>query len=145
MNVAAEKKYGKFFADLLIDPSSLFIISSDFCHWGSRFQYTFLPPAPPTTTSEIHQRIEALDREAMDLISKCDADGFKDYLKRTENTICGRHPISVLLSAVKSLMDSGRVNDASITFTHYAQSNPVKSKSDSSVSYASAHLTFSIC
>lgn len=141
LNVAAEKMYGKFFADILIDPSNLFIVSSDFCHWGSRFQYTFLPSAPPR--HKIHERIEALDREAMDIIAKCDADGFKEYLKRTENTICGRHPISVLLFAVKSLKDSCRVNDASFTFTHYEQSNPAKSKSDSSVSYASAHLTFS--
>ena len=33
-----EVKYGKMFAKYLNDPENLFVISSDFCHWGSRFR-----------------------------------------------------------------------------------------------------------
>ena len=29
-----EKLYGELFAPYLSDPSNLFVISSDFCHWG---------------------------------------------------------------------------------------------------------------
>ena len=29
-----EAAYGKIFSQYLNDPSNLFIISSDFCHWG---------------------------------------------------------------------------------------------------------------
>ena len=36
-----EVKYGQIFAKYLNDPSSLFVVSSDFCHWGQRFRYTF--------------------------------------------------------------------------------------------------------
>lgn len=36
-----EARYGKILGPYLDDPSNLFIISSDFCHWGSRFNYTF--------------------------------------------------------------------------------------------------------
>lgn len=33
----------------------------------------------------------------MDIIETGDADSFKQYLQQYENTICGRHPISVFL------------------------------------------------
>ena len=32
-------KYGRIFARYLSDPSNVFVISSDFCHWGQRFRY----------------------------------------------------------------------------------------------------------
>ncbi|CAO3616003.1 unnamed protein product [Cunninghamella echinulata] len=32
-----EDKYGKIFGQYLSDPSNLFIVSSDFCHWGKGF------------------------------------------------------------------------------------------------------------
>ncbi len=28
-------------APYLDDPGNVFIVSSDFCHWGQRFQFTF--------------------------------------------------------------------------------------------------------
>lgn len=31
--------YGKILAKYYIDPSVLFVISSDFCHWGKRFKF----------------------------------------------------------------------------------------------------------
>ena len=34
----------------------------------------------------------------MDVIEKLDPGGFCDYLKKYRNTICGRHPIGVLLN-----------------------------------------------
>ena len=36
----SEAAYGELLAPYLDDPSNLFIISSDFCHWGMRFNYT---------------------------------------------------------------------------------------------------------
>ena len=29
-----EQRYGRIFAKYLADPENLFVISSDFCHWG---------------------------------------------------------------------------------------------------------------
>ena len=52
-----EAKYGQIFAKYLADPSNLFIISSDFCHWGDRFHYTYYDQ----TKGSIHQSIKALD------------------------------------------------------------------------------------
>ena len=36
---AAEKTYGEIFAPYYRDPSTMFIISTDFCHWGHNFDY----------------------------------------------------------------------------------------------------------
>ena len=35
-----ERMYGELFAPYLKDPENLFVISSDFCHWGKRFRFT---------------------------------------------------------------------------------------------------------
>lgn len=34
INSHQEQEYGKFFGPYLADPENLFVISSDFCHWG---------------------------------------------------------------------------------------------------------------
>ncbi len=36
--------------------------------------------------------------QAMDIIESMDPVAFSDYLKKYQNTICGRHPIGVLLN-----------------------------------------------
>lgn len=33
-------KYAKLFKTYFMDQQTLFIISSDFCHWGKRFNFT---------------------------------------------------------------------------------------------------------
>lgn len=72
-------------------------------------------------------------------------EGFADYLARTQNTICGRHPIGVLLGVLAELEDpEDGVNkrQASIKWVRYEQSSQCLSTSDSSVSYASAYVVF---
>jgi MEMO1 family protein len=95
LSLDAERDYGVLLAPYLADPHTLFVVSSDFCHWGKRFRYTYLDPA----CKEIYQSIEKTDREGMRLIEAKDPQGFAKYLQTTKNTICGRHPIGVLLQA----------------------------------------------
>ena len=38
-----EVAYGRVFSQYLADPHNLFVVSSDFCHWGE----PWLPPLPP--------------------------------------------------------------------------------------------------
>lgn len=92
LSIEREKEFGSLLAPYLKDPENFFIISSDFCHWGSRFRYQYTRPDKP-----IHESIEELDRQGMDLIERQDPEGFAKYLKEFENTICGRHPIAILL------------------------------------------------
>lgn len=53
-----ERMYGEIFAPYLADPQNLFVISSDFCHWGSRFRYDY----HDKSAGPIWKSIENLDK-----------------------------------------------------------------------------------
>lgn len=88
----------------------------------------------------IYKSIEKLDHDGMSIIEKLNPPEFTKYLQKYQNTICGRHPISILLQAVQALVASNY--RMSFKFLKYAQSNQVTTQSDSSVSYASGSLIF---
>lgn len=51
-NASVERALGKLLAPYIADESNAFVISSDFCHWGSRFSYTYyIADAPSPATS----------------------------------------------------------------------------------------------
>lgn len=62
-----EAIYGQLLAKYADDPRTLFIVSSDFCHWGTRFNYTFTDKSkvPPVLDISLQQRSLAYqaDRE----------------------------------------------------------------------------------
>jgi predicted class III extradiol MEMO1 family dioxygenase len=176
--------------------ADFFIVSSDFCHWGSRFRYQ---PHDSTKGSAIHEYIRWLDHRGMTLIESQDITGFENYLREHRNTICGRHPICVFMRAMRHASqtngsDNSNSNshssssngsngrngystngkqtdgkgavvggssrgssegssstpstggavpegDFSVVFVQYAQSSACMSKTDSSVSYASALIS----
>lgn len=62
----------------------------------NRFNYTHYDKKH----GAIYKSIEALDKMGMDIIETGDPDAFKQYLLETDNTICGRHPISVFLHVI---------------------------------------------
>eukprot|EP00744_Colponema_vietnamica_P011462 GILI01016127.1.p1 GENE.GILI01016127.1~~GILI01016127.1.p1 ORF type:complete len:292 (+),score=85.72 GILI01016127.1:834-1709(+) len=126
---ASERYYGSLLAPYLADPSNLFVISSDFCHWGERFQYQRVDRDAPSIAASI----EALDRRGMAVIEQQDPRGWRSYLKETRNTVCGRHPIGVLLQAISQCPLPLHTK-----FVHYAQSSACQSMQDSSVSYAAS-------
>jgi len=96
---AKYKDYAKKLIHLFKDERTVFIVSSDFCHWGSNFDYYRLHPDTPD--GEISKSIEKLDREGMSLIESHSLAGFMAYLKDTKNTICGRNPIQLLLALIE--------------------------------------------
>ena len=135
--------YSKLLLPYFQDPSNLFVISSDFCHWGQRFGFTSYyknGPEPNSTTalnfpSEIYKGIEAMDKHAMEMISqkKGAYDSFYNYMKSTKNTICGRNPILLVLK-----MNEMNGEQLNMDLLRYSQSSKVQSERDSSVSYAAA-------
>lgn len=129
-NLDNEKEiyFGKILSEYLKDDRTLFIISSDFCHWGKDFDYY----PRDDKFKEVSDYIEQLDKRGIDLITDQDVEGFSEYLVETENTICGRHPIAVYLNALKY---SGLKTKTE--FIYYKQSGKINKKSTSSVSYAS--------
>ncbi|XP_026447954.1 protein MEMO1-like [Papaver somniferum] len=132
LNSQIEAMYGKLLAKYVDDPNNFFSVSSDFCHWGSRFNFMHYD----RKHGAIHESIEALDKMGMDIIESGDAEAFKKYLSEYENTICGRHPISVFLHMLKNCSTKIKIN-----FLQYDQSSHCKTTRDSSVSYASAAAT----
>ncbi|KAK7694607.1 hypothetical protein QCA50_001793 [Cerrena zonata] len=54
INKSTEEQFGAIVAPYLTQPNTMFVVSSDFCHWGTRFQYTFYyPESPPSSKSPI--------------------------------------------------------------------------------------------
>ncbi|CAN1828450.1 Protein MEMO1 [Linum perenne] len=129
LNAESESMYGKLLANYIDDPKNFFSVSSDFCHWGTRFNYTHYD----REHGAIYKSIEALDKMGMDIIETGDPDSFKKYLQEYDNTICGRHPIGVFLHMLKNCSAKIKIN-----FLRYEQSSQCRTTRDSSVSYASA-------
>ena len=131
LTIKRRNKYGKILSDYIKEDENLFVISSDFCHWGRNFGYT---PYSKEISKDINEYIKYLDHQGIEHIENQDSDGFVGYLADTKNTICGRHPITVFLEALKF---SGL---STVTkFVKYAQSSKVQYKNDSSVSYAASY------
>lgn len=133
LSEAKERHFGRIFASWLGDGETFFVISSDFCHWGTRFRYTPVD----ADCSSIWKSIENMDREGMALIEAGHHDAFCRYQQRTQNTVCGRHPIGVFMSALAYC--EAHADYRFVTrFVRYKQSSRCVNMSDSSVSYASA-------
>ncbi|XP_054796441.1 uncharacterized protein LOC129301854 [Prosopis cineraria] len=124
-----EAMYGHTLAKYADDPNNFFCVSSDFCHWGIRFDYTYYDKEH----GPIYKSIEALDKKGMEAIETGGPDAFLQYRMQYDNTICGRYAIAVYLNMLKSC--ESRVK---IEFLQYEQSGQCRSLWDSSVSYASA-------
>ncbi|KAB2619035.1 Protein MEMO1 [Pyrus ussuriensis x Pyrus communis] len=126
LKAESEAMYGQFLAKYVDDPQNFFSVSSDFCHWGSRFNYMHYDKKH----GAIHKSIEALDRMGMEIIETGNPDAFKQYLSEFDNTICGRHPISVFLHMLRNCSTKIKIN-----FLRYEQSSQCKTTRDSSVSH----------
>jgi len=74
------------------DGRSLFLVSSDFTHYGESYGY-----AP--FREGARERIEALDRGAWELILARDPDGLLAYRERTGITMCGLDAAALALTA----------------------------------------------
>jgi len=163
-SVEQEKAFGELLAPYLKDPQNAFIVSSDFCHWGSRFSYRpkYSNGAVRNMDSRgsggdlgvdverleneggaqppIHEVIRVLDEMAMDAVKTGDHSVFYKTVQDTENTVCGRHPIGVVVAGLEILASEGlESGKGKFKFVQYQRSDLVKRMSDSSVSYASAY------
>ena len=79
------------------------IASSDFTHYGAKYNY--IPFVHNKKTG-----IYALDRRAIEYIELLKADKFLEYVRRTKTNICGAGAIAVAIELVKILgAGSGRL------------------------------------
>lgn len=120
---------------------------------GHRFEYQFYRNAEHPdginltryskkseySSRHIYESIEDVNREGMRLISSGNPHDFGVYLKKTGNTVCGRHPIGVAISALHALEQLERpivAHKNKFSWIHESESNKVRDPRDSSVSYA---------
>lgn len=88
LDVPSQDYYAKVLVKYFDDPNTIFIISSDFCHWGkrffffwncsnclTRFSYTYYQK----DDGKIYQSIEKLDKKALERIEMHDAK-YSDFV-----------------------------------------------------------------
>ncbi|KAL9124294.1 MAG: hypothetical protein Q9217_006362 [Psora testacea] len=148
-NPHTERTYGSLLAPYLADPSNIFIVSSDFCHWGSRFSYTYYLPSLASLPKDgrslgkreapsdppIYESIARIDKMAMSAIESGSYGAFLSNLRDTGNTVCGRHPIGVVMAAIEILKQEGKLTDEKgrFRFVRYERSSEVHEARDSSI------------
>lgn len=178
-----ERAFGNLLAPYLADPENAFVISSDFCHWGLRFRYTYYVPGAPKPgpvlplssdtlpqpgadakavaqaiesvssghalrrqdrvgrdEPAIHESISAFDIATMAAITTGSTETFLNTLRSTDNTVCGRHPIGVIMAALEAVTGNQSADrQGKFRFLRYERSQDVEDVSESSVSYVSAY------
>ncbi len=113
----------------LDDARTLFVFSSDFAHYGPRYEFQPFGALSPL----VKERIRAMDERGVALLAGLDARGFRDYLAETGNTICGRHGLATLLELLSRVAPRARA----VPLAHYASSDLPGATDRSSVSYVS--------
>lgn len=108
----------------LDDGGTLFVVSSDFTHYGASFEYQ---PFPSLGPRQVADELWRLDEPAIELVRHVDATGFEEYVERTGITICGRAPIAAFLHAASGLAGE---------LVAYSTSLDVTGDYEHSVSYA---------
>ena len=125
LDLAASRSMAEILLSL-VDEETLVTVSSDFTHYGSNYGY-----AP--FKEDIPENLEKLDMGAYAQIRDRDAQGFYNYIQETGATICGRCPITVLLSMLPG--------DAEAHSLRYDTSGALTKDFSNSVSYLSVGFT----
>ena len=79
----------------LASETTIFVVSSDFTHYGSRFAYE---PFPARDAEQVRTQLRELDMGAIAPVLQGDARAFQHYLTETGATVCGRVPLAAFLS-----------------------------------------------
>ena len=123
---AVERGFAERLAKLE-DGRTLFVFSSDFSHYGPRFDYQPFGALSP----DVRAKIRAMNDRAAALLEAVDAKGFRAYLSETGNTICGRNGLVTMLELLPRIAPQAR----GVPLAHYASGDIPGIQDDSSVSY----------
>lgn len=124
-NIAAEKIANDLVP--LWSDDTLWVISSDFTHYGESFGY--IP-----FTDNVQENIEKLDHEAIEHILNMNYESFSKFVDETSATICGSNPIKIFLSILKIMR--GRDKAFKAKLIDYTNSGLQTGDFSHSVSYA---------
>ncbi|KAA0251948.1 AmmeMemoRadiSam system protein B [Acidobacteria bacterium ACD] len=118
---------------LLDDGKTLFVFSSDFTHYGPRFEYQ---PFGRLTT-DVGHKVRHQDGEAVGLLASLDAAGFRGFLDQTGATICGRHGLSTMVELLSRIAPGAHAS----VLAHYASAELPFVKDDGTVDYVAMAFT----
>ena len=107
----------------LDDGRTLFVFSSDFAHYGPRFDFQPFGALSPAVRDEGARDGRPRRRRSSRSV---DARGFRDYLRETGNTICGRHGLATLLELLPRIAPRARA----VPLAHYASADLPGMKDD---------------
>ena len=117
----------------------LVLVSSDFTHYGPRYDFT-------PFADDAAKHVRELDQSAFQYLHNIDLPGFIDFRERTRDTICGYYPCTVMLSMLppethatllsyrtsRDIVDTG--DDNSVSYLAIVFSNNASSASSNSAS-----------
>jgi MEMO1 family protein len=89
---------------------TLWVISSDFTHYGSQFGYV-------PFTDNVPENLQKLDFGAIEKILDFDLNGFEEYLRKTGATICGRNPIMIMLAVAELAKNRDQLKTKLVEYT----------------------------
>ena len=156
-NAEINDQLGILLANAFKDPHfhNYIIVSSDFCHWGKRFGYTAYASSEEdikelmseqggddleslTTRSKldhhdvsIWESISILDHYAMNMLGKMNVDQWELYLEATGNTICGQHPLKLVIGMIEREIKETSRKEWKWHWLDYSQSSHAKKITDS--------------
>ncbi len=110
----------------VVSDDTLVIVSTDFTHYGPRFDYV-------PFTDNIPDQLKTLDMDAFDIIKTLNTRAFLTHIEETGATLCGQSSIAILLSMLDSATQSHLID--------YTTSGALTNDYDNSVSYVSACFT----
>lgn len=113
-------------AEYIVEHNSLIVVSSDFCHYGPRFQFT-----PLIQGKTANETVTMLDNKCINGVM-LGADSFEEALKETQNTVCGHYTIKTCLCILEGLNLNVKKE-----LLFYTKSDEPKTTRDHSVSYVS--------
>jgi len=116
------QKAAKLLRPLLNRPDVLFVISSDFTHYGPNYDYVPFTDKRP-------ENLKKLADQALGTIKRLDMSAFMEHRQTTGDTICGFFPISVLLAMLPQ--------DTTVELVHFDTSGRISNNYENSVSYLS--------
>jgi len=114
----------------IVDSHTVVVASSDFTHRGANYGYE-VPDGP----GDLQTRLARLDQGSIDQITKLSRPGLLAYAEKTGTTICGLHPIALLLELL------GRFPGSKPHLVSHYTSGDVTSDWSSSVTYIGMAFT----
>jgi AmmeMemoRadiSam system protein B len=123
---AAAHAFGQTLRGML-DSRTLFVVSTDFTHYGPSFDYV-------PFTENVPGRLRELDHRVFERVAAGDASGFRQVLQETGATVCGEHPLAFSIAVAGPQATVGEIA--------YDQSGRMTGDWENSVSYLSAWVAW---